>query len=817
MKTPPVPSSEAARLAALGDYEILDTGPEKAFDTLTQLAARLLDMPISLVSLVDAHRQWFKSRHGLDVEQTPREISFCGHVVADGRALVVRDTLADPRFADNPLVVDGPRIRFYAGMPLRSATGMVLGTLCAIDRRPRTLTREQLELLELLAAQVVDQLELRRRYHAMQSAEARLAVAESRAATLLDAMFEGVVVRDARGLIVECNRAAASILGVDPERVVGLSAMEGAWEMLRGDGSPYPRDEYPAMLSLRSGEPVRRRMMGLQRADGELRWLEVSARPLRDPATGALTGVVSTFADVTREHAAVAQLAAERRFLETVLAGLPGTQVAVIDAERRIVRAFGPLNAIASDATGERLVGMPISALLSPASQPELDAAVSRCLSGESAQFFASRDSRHFDVRLVPFASGASAATSGLMIAHDVTELDALHEQMTRQAQLATMGTLSAGVGHEINNPLQYVLGNLDFALAQLLEMADDSPSPHLAEVCRALADARGGGERIREIVQGLRALVRRAATPTAIDVHATVRVACSMCMHEVRQRATLSFEFDPVGSVMGDEARLSQIVVNLVVNAAQAFLPSDPDRNRITVRTRRVDDGVRIEVADNGPGVATVDRARIFEPFYTTKPPGEGTGLGLAICQSLAASLGTEIRCDDTPGGGATFSLVLPTGQPMPSGVGFVRTPLPARRRGRVLVVDDEPAIARLTARLLEAEHEVVAFSDARQALDAMLAPGARFDVVLCDVMMPYLNGVELFQAAQAHAPGLAPRFVFISGGAPREELRAFIESLPNERLDKPFRGDQLRALLRRFVDDERGHAPATVIVANQ
>jgi len=163
MKSPDFPPDELARLRALERYEILDTPPEQAFDDLTWLASRILDVPIALVSLIDAERQWFKSRQGLDACETSRELSFCGHaILGDGGYLIVPNALEDVRFFDNPLVTGAPYIRFYVGVPLTTEDGYMLGTLCAIDTEPRKPTEEQLEMLEALARQVVSQLELRR-------------------------------------------------------------------------------------------------------------------------------------------------------------------------------------------------------------------------------------------------------------------------------------------------------------------------------------------------------------------------------------------------------------------------------------------------------------------------------------------------------------------------------------------------------------------------------------------------------------------------------------------------------------------------------
>ena len=177
----PLPSDEEQRLAALHDYEILDTLPEQVFDDLTQLAAQICDVPISVVSLVDADRQWFKSKVGLDVDETPRDLAFCAHAIHSPELLVVKDAREDERFADNPLVTGAPDIRFYAGAPLVEPGGHELGTICVIDRVPRELTPEQLESLSALSRQTVSQLELRKKLSEQRELSQRLRVASREA------------------------------------------------------------------------------------------------------------------------------------------------------------------------------------------------------------------------------------------------------------------------------------------------------------------------------------------------------------------------------------------------------------------------------------------------------------------------------------------------------------------------------------------------------------------------------------------------------------------------------------------------------------
>ncbi len=235
MQPPPVPRDEAARLDALAAYEILDSPPEEVFDDLVRLAAHVADTPVALVSLVDEHRQWFKAKHGTDLTHTEREISFCGHVVAGGAALVVPDAFEDPRFHDNPLVKGTPPVRFYAGMPLTTAEGYTLGTLCAIDHRPRELTAQQLKLLQSLARLTMHQMDLRiilrkmaARVDTLSETGSRLELANrslslrfGRLATVLDRLETGVLVSDETGTIIFTSDQLGDQLGISASTLSG--------------------------------------------------------------------------------------------------------------------------------------------------------------------------------------------------------------------------------------------------------------------------------------------------------------------------------------------------------------------------------------------------------------------------------------------------------------------------------------------------------------------------------------------------------------------------------------------------------------------
>lgn len=205
MKPAPKPRNEADRLEALYEYEILDTDPEEIFDDLTKLASYILGVPITLISLVDKDRQWFKSRYGLEASETPRDLSFCAYVVADGKPLIVPNAIEDDRFSDNPLVLGAPHIRFYAGAPLTTPNGEVLGTLCAIDRKPIEPDPEKIKMLEALARQAMGELELRRQL-----------IEKSRLNSITEASPDFIGIIDEHGRPVYLNQSARNILGISP-------------------------------------------------------------------------------------------------------------------------------------------------------------------------------------------------------------------------------------------------------------------------------------------------------------------------------------------------------------------------------------------------------------------------------------------------------------------------------------------------------------------------------------------------------------------------------------------------------------------------
>lgn len=389
--------------------------------------------------------------------------------------------------------------------------------------------------------------------------------------------------------------------------------------------------------------------------------------------------------------------------------------------------------------------------------------------------------------------------TAVVRVTRDTTEHRRLQAQLMVTDRLASMGTLAAGVAHEINNPLASVLANLELIAPQL----ERSGLP--ADLRAALEDAREAADRVRLIVRDLKVFSRaEEERTTAVDVTRVLDSAIRMTWNEVRHRARLCKEYQAVPAVSGNEARLGQVFVNLLVNAAQALPEGHADTKEIRLSAGHDDSRVWVDVADSGPGIPPEHLRLIFNPFFTTKAPGVGTGLGLAICQRIVTEFGGEITVESQVGVGTRFRVTLPVSQqpvearPAP--------PAPDRvRRGRVLVVDDDALIVTAVRRALGALHDVQTFTSAEEAL-RVLEAGLQCDLILCDLMMPVMTGVDFYEALARRRPEMAERVVFMTGGAFTLRARQALDNLPNERFEKPFSVPELRGLVaRRVKTDER------------
>jgi PAS domain S-box-containing protein len=422
------------------------------------------------------------------------------------------------------------------------------------------------------------------------------------------------------------------------------------------------------------------------------------------------------------------------------------------------------------------------------------------------------------DDRVTSIADDEGNVVGSVIIFRDVTFRRGLEQRLAQAERLASVGTMAAGVGHEINNPLCYAITNIAFSREKLCDAGErlrlmkvdpaDRPSldwciERFEDIGHALRDASDGTERVRVIVRELRKFARVDAGPReTIDVRQAVEAAIQLTSSTIRHHARLRQEFGATPLVESDPGQLTQVLTNLIVNAAQAIGEGRADDHEIAIRTT-TDAGGRavVEVFDTGPGIPAHVLPHIFDPFFTTKPVGAGMGLGLAICHEIVVASGGEITVDTRPGGGTTFRVALP-----PARSKSVRPTDPVRaswlptRPGRVLVIDDEKAVAEAVARLLRTRHDVVVETDARAAL-ARIAGRESFDVIFCDLMMPNFSGIDFYKAVASSSPDVAKRIVFMTGGAFTPRSRAFLESVANVLLDKPFTKEAIRTVVHDYM----------------
>jgi nitrogen-specific signal transduction histidine kinase/CheY-like chemotaxis protein len=398
-----------------------------------------------------------------------------------------------------------------------------------------------------------------------------------------------------------------------------------------------------------------------------------------------------------------------------------------------------------------------------------------------------------------PLRDAGGAAVGVAATFRDISAQKNLEAQLAFSDRMVSIGTLAAGVAHEINNPLASLVGNLELARERLAGLPGDVRE----ELAVGLADAQEAAERVTRIVRDLKSFSRAEDERLgSVDLHQAVDSALRIASNEIRHRARLVEDFGGSFHVHANEARLGQVLVNLLMNAVQAIPEGHHDANEIRVATRADSTGgVTLSVSDTGCGMPPEVQRRLFTAFFTTKPIGVGTGLGLAISQRIVVAFGGRITFESAVGKGSRFVVTLRSAQPADKTAASNHPPaVEIRRRGKVLVIDDEPGILRMVTRILASEHDVTATSDATEGL-RLICGGGAYDVILCDLMMPQLSGVDLYEQVRRERPGHEARMVFMTGGAFTDKTRDFLDVIANRKLSKPFSAREVRALLSELV----------------
>ncbi len=617
-------------------------------------------------------------------------------------------------------------------------------------------------------------------------AQDALLESEERYRRIVETTNEAIWTFDLDLLITFANAPTAALVGWSPEELVGRPLVEVLPEVDR---------------QLRQGI-VDDHELEIARRDGDRRWVRLKTSSIRDANLGHV-GTLVMMTDCTRaRHAAEALRLSEQQYRQIVEETSDG--ISKLDSAGRIVFANRRFAAMLGYQPAE-LLGRHAADLIAPSARRQTLELLSQRNDHTPSldSTFLHRDGTEVAVNLTAniVRDEDGRDIGDMAVVRDVTERKKLQSQLMVSDRMASIGTLAAGVAHEINNPLAAVIANLEYMSTSLTTEAAD-PAWLRSELREPLADAREAAQQVRSIVRDLKVFSRSEAEEprAAVDVHAVIESSLRMAWNEIRHRARLLKRFAPLPLVAANEARLGQVFLNLIVNAAQAIPEGRAEHNEIWVITRREGERVVVEVRDTGPGIPPEIVGRVFDAFFTTKI-GVGTGLGLAICHRIITDLGGELTVTSEVGVGTTFRVSLPVAQVVelepPT---TAPLPAPAGRRGRVLIVDDEERLGRTIQRILAKDHDVTVTTGARDAL-AQLAASEPFDVILCDLMMPEMTGMDLHRELSRIAPEQADRMIFVTGGAFTADARQFLTQTPREHLEKPFSTTNLRAIVQRYV----------------
>ncbi len=517
------------------------------------------------------------------------------------------------------------------------------------------------------------------------------------------------------------------------------------------------------------------------------------------------------------KHELEAEIARRERWFSTTLASIGDAVIAADDGD-----CITFMNAVAERLTGWplvvargrrlsdvfRLVGPDGAALASPLAQ-----AMSRGFAIElpANTRLLARDDQPCEVddSSAPIVDDRGQLLGGVVVFRDVTARKRVERRLAQSERLAAIGTMAAGMAHELNNPLAAVVVNLDFAidgLAQAEQMlgtsADNESIVHkLRGLVAALGDAQLGTRRVTRVVQDLTNFARPGPEDQqTLDVPDVLDAAIAAVDASSSGGIVIERRYGTTPYVEANEARLLQVFGNLLAAAIRSVANVQSRARSVIVGTRTDDEGrAVIEVRDTGRGIAAGDLKRIFDPFFVAPSSAAGGGLGLGLCHGVVSALGGEITVESEVDRGSVFVVKLPGAR----GRRVVEPAVPevaAAKRGRILVIDDDVQLGRVFERVLGRDHDVVVEHDPRSGLARLMA-GEWFDLVFCDVMMPGLDGVALFNEVRATLPELAQRIVFVTGGAVGDAAQAFVASTRNVVLAKPFGPAELRAVVRECL----------------
>ncbi len=826
--TAPLPPDEEDRLLTLARYEVLGTEPEPAFDRLTSLAARLFHVPVVLISLVGETTQWLKSHHGTSLCETDRDVSFCVHAIVlppEAGVLVVPDTTLDERFADNAMVAGPPGVRFYAGAPLRTPGGQVLGTFCLLDTAPRVFSDEDQAVLADLAATAMDALELRlaairqreeaterrRAEEALRRSEATLRkVAASTPGMVYQYLWKGL--GDFSFPFV--GEGCREFFGVEPQELYDRPLL------IRDVLTPADlRTMQDAIVeSARTLVPCNYEVP-FRAPDGSTHWMQGISRPERLPDGGTLWN--GMLLDVTERKRAQQELEDSHTLFSAVINGT--TDAVFIKCLESTYLLINPAGAAYLGKPAEEIIGLKDDDFFSPETARQTREHDLQVMQTGRSHTYEDHDvvagvSRAFLVTKSPYRDAAGNLLGIIGIARETTEqrraaeaLGAAKEEAER-ANHAKSDFLSR-MSHELRTPLNAILG-----FGQLLEM-HELPRQGAESVGHILKAGRHLLKLIDEVLSIARIEAGRInLSVEAVSLDEVMRECLSLVGQMARERDVQCEDLcqcEPTVHVLADRQRLRQVLLNLLSNA----IKYNRAGGRVSIHCHQVPpaggaDGqptrLRLEVTDTGIGLSAEEIGRLFTPFERLKAEHsltEGTGLGLALSKGLIEAMGGRVGVRSVLGEGSTFWVELPLAESPLAAVGRLVEALPVVPpegcQGTMLYIEDNLSNSRLVEMLLEAHPGVELLGAEQGSLGLEIARSRRPDLILLDLHLPDLPGWEVLEALRADPRTRDIPTVIVSADATPNRIERLMKAGASDYLTKPIDVRALLTVLHEYLPD--------------
>lgn len=803
--------SDPGRLHAVDESRLFGSQSEEVFDRFTAMAARLLKASVCFFSIVTADRVYYKSQFGMpeplaSQREAPIEYSLCQHVVTGGKSLAVPDTLLHPAVQCNPAVTT-LGARCFAGAPIYAPDRKIIGSLCALDFTARAWTPDDILVLEELSVAISVELSLRQELRDKQRIEEELRVSEARFRSLVESSPDLIWELDSLGNLRYVNQACETILGWQCSEVQGAN-----WKKLRPQRDPFIA---AAARGLADGKAFQGLELHAHRRDGSQVTLECSGTPLLD-GSGRLEGILGISRDISvkekmgtflreRLQDSAEEIEQVNRSLSRAhrMARLanwtwdgPGLPFHWEEGAQELLNALTLQKIKSSEEVLKRVACE---------DREEFGCALLEChKTGKVVDCrFTFQAEGEETLVLRAMAEGVARADGTFSVVgtfQNVTEQEALQNQLRQSQKMDAVGHMASGIAHDFNNLLCGITGFAEFALEDL----DPSQSAH-DDVMEVLKTARRAEDLTRQL---LLFSSHTVSSKTDLKLNVIVEDISRMLERLIGENIHLTSQLaTDLWSVRADRSSIEQVLVNLAVNARDAMSEGGHLRiktsnasisKQLTSHYQTIEgDYVVLEVSDEGSGIPPHILPRVFEPFFTTKAPGRGTGLGLSVCFGILEEVGGAIHVSSSPTDGTRFSLYFPRHKVSSDSLPVSEAPpeAPVSQQETILLVEDEELVRATVVRILgKLGYKVCPYPNAEDALLA-LPHLPTPDLLLTDCVLPGMTGIELVRQVGLVRPTL--KTLIMSAYLPEDS-----NNITNSVLLKPFGRERLASAIRAALD---------------